>query len=800
MFWAPRAGGSVNSCACRPPYAWTSALRPLQRRLLPQQSECVHPTTANGFGHTTAPNPQKHSATAEKPGNLLRVKSLDSCRVCGDGPARMHYGVPTCFGCKGFFRRTLKRTKEYSCRYSGNCVVDRYERNSCRFCRFKRCLEVGMDPKAVRPDRDAAGRTHPIRRRLPRNALLGANGELSLGEHEVAEAGTAGTDEWMRKLPVEMRTLLIQIMNIDATVAHGDATDKSPKDIYPLPFNSMRQMLEDPGCLDGKRTEIRYEPYRQVEPDELTALAHRRLVATVDTIEHFCALMDLHNIRDRLSLVKAAFAPLTLFCAVSSTARVTRNRDILCLCNFGYVPRGAHLSYAEPYHFANRLVDRSLDELVEPFRTFNFKEQEIVLMKAIVVLNPYLPNLSAEAAEQVADFRDRIQETLYNVVRESHPKEVASSRFGNLLLFLPNIMLISSIMTENLQFIQSFGHKQIGPLLNELLEEDIDGADEAGSAMDECGAISSEESMRHSQSTSSICSVTSSATTSGELFWQHIPQQQSTALQRQFSEGQLVDIRTEQLNSRGLVPQQMSQNDSDPDYNTTLTAETLKQAIQQQQMEVDSPSEQGQKAQFFIDPCAPHSHSLPLPQHQRNHSSTTLASTKHVFTVEKAFVLGPPSQLQLSVGGGSAPDFGTQQQQQQQQQQSPFSHFCAIPSLNNCNSPLVSSSSSPSMQQKQQLQHNHQRQQQQMTTSAMKCTPIEEECGDLLGGAGIFVLGGGIMPPQHPNDGNGFSARGMGLISKSQSYPLAAMATNTLACETEHAPPPPHTQQQFGQR
>jgi hypothetical protein len=33
----------------------------------------------------------------------------------------------------GFFRRTLKRTKEYTCRYNGNCVVDKYERNSCRF-------------------------------------------------------------------------------------------------------------------------------------------------------------------------------------------------------------------------------------------------------------------------------------------------------------------------------------------------------------------------------------------------------------------------------------------------------------------------------------------------------------------------------------------------------------------------------------------------------------------------------------------------------------------------------------------
>jgi hypothetical protein len=73
-------------------------------------------------------------------------------------------------------------------------------------------------------------------------------------------------------------------------------------------------------------------------------------------------------------------------------------------------------------------VDRALDELLEPFRTFNFKEQEIVLMKAIVTLNSCmeikiiknlldnildLPSLSTEAAEQVADFRDRIQVNFY---------------------------------------------------------------------------------------------------------------------------------------------------------------------------------------------------------------------------------------------------------------------------------------------------------------------------------------------------------------------------------------------------
>jgi hypothetical protein len=46
------------------------------------------------------------------------------------------------------------------------------------------------------------------------------------------------------------------------------------------------------------------------------------------------------------------------------------------------------------------------------------------------------------------------KDTLYNVMRESHPKEVASSRFGNLLLFLPNIMVNGS--GENIVKIKIF--------------------------------------------------------------------------------------------------------------------------------------------------------------------------------------------------------------------------------------------------------------------------------------------------------------------------------------------------------
>lgn len=46
---------------------------------------------------------------------------------------------------------------------------------------------------------------------------------------------------------------------------------------------------------------MRYETYRQVEPDELVAIAHRSLIAVIDMVDHLCALMELHNIEDKVT-------------------------------------------------------------------------------------------------------------------------------------------------------------------------------------------------------------------------------------------------------------------------------------------------------------------------------------------------------------------------------------------------------------------------------------------------------------------------------------------------------------------
>lgn len=69
------------------------------------------------------------------------------CKVCADESSGIHYGAVTCEGCKGFFRRVIIKNKDYKCDKDMNCPIyqghDR--RKSCRACRFRKCLRVGMD-------------------------------------------------------------------------------------------------------------------------------------------------------------------------------------------------------------------------------------------------------------------------------------------------------------------------------------------------------------------------------------------------------------------------------------------------------------------------------------------------------------------------------------------------------------------------------------------------------------------------------------------------------------------------------
>ncbi|CAB1318482.1 unnamed protein product, partial [Coregonus sp. 'balchen'] len=51
------------------------------------------------------------------------------CAICGDRSSGKHYGVYSCEGCKGFFKRTVRKDLTYTCRDNKDCLIDKRQRN-----------------------------------------------------------------------------------------------------------------------------------------------------------------------------------------------------------------------------------------------------------------------------------------------------------------------------------------------------------------------------------------------------------------------------------------------------------------------------------------------------------------------------------------------------------------------------------------------------------------------------------------------------------------------------------------------
>ncbi|ODM95128.1 Protein embryonic gonad [Orchesella cincta] len=73
------------------------------------------------------------------------------CKVCGEPAAGFHFGAFTCEGCKSFFGRTYNNVSGISeCKNGGRCEITKKNRTSCKSCRLRKCLSVGMSKSGSR--------------------------------------------------------------------------------------------------------------------------------------------------------------------------------------------------------------------------------------------------------------------------------------------------------------------------------------------------------------------------------------------------------------------------------------------------------------------------------------------------------------------------------------------------------------------------------------------------------------------------------------------------------------------------
>ena len=81
------------------------------------------------------------------------LSKLSKCPICSEIKTKQsHYGGNSCQNCAAFFRRNTVSPSKVSkkCKTGmENCLLSHARINNCPYCRYKHCLQNGLNPQLV---------------------------------------------------------------------------------------------------------------------------------------------------------------------------------------------------------------------------------------------------------------------------------------------------------------------------------------------------------------------------------------------------------------------------------------------------------------------------------------------------------------------------------------------------------------------------------------------------------------------------------------------------------------------------
>nr|ASL70615.1 nuclear receptor [Brachionus koreanus] len=114
------------------------------------QVEALISSTNETIDHN---NNNNNSLEQENKKNKTSTFNFGKCKVCKDKATGIHYGIPSCEGCKGFFKRSIEKNEKYVCYFGYKCVITPKQRKRCKYCRWRSCLAAGMSFEGIKMGR-----------------------------------------------------------------------------------------------------------------------------------------------------------------------------------------------------------------------------------------------------------------------------------------------------------------------------------------------------------------------------------------------------------------------------------------------------------------------------------------------------------------------------------------------------------------------------------------------------------------------------------------------------------------------
>ncbi|XP_071052752.1 nuclear receptor subfamily 2 group E member 1-like [Onthophagus taurus] len=411
----------------------------------------------------------------------MRNESL--CKVCGDKASGKHYGVASCDGCRGFFKRSIRRNLEYVCKENGRCIVDVTRRNQCQACRFRKCLQVNMKRDAVQHER------------APRSiqSTLSVHYPLGLGPSRYHREFHHGGPFLTTNLPLGAAATLDPSTGIGIAAAANPYVQHAgllyPAAVFggfnkPLCFANNTHLAQKPSTFltavnmtsrqgslikddevssseesfkrnDQEEKEIRkplHLPSVSLFPAENVYESAAKLlflaIKWARTIPSFLQL----SYRDQSVLLEESWSELFVLTAAQWALPV----DEALLVSNAMAPTTRHSALEEDA--------RKLREIISRLTLLRVDHTEYACLKALVLFKAECRGLCEPTHVEL--LQDQTHVMLHEYCGQS--KSSHKGRFGKLLLTLPAVQAVGKQGLEELLFRQTVGDVAIDKLLGDL--------------------------------------------------------------------------------------------------------------------------------------------------------------------------------------------------------------------------------------------------------------------------------------------------------------------------------------------
>ncbi|GMT34930.1 hypothetical protein PFISCL1PPCAC_26227, partial [Pristionchus fissidentatus] len=354
---------------------------------------------------------QQAVATSGSNGKVPQIGCPEDCAVCGDTATGYHYEVPSCNGCKTFFRRTILAQRKFVCKKGNDCfrTLPKEKRCQCRACRFSKCVEVGMNPLAIVTNQDCSQNqmfmTVLSKRKPIKEEIIEIN-EPKILKHVMTRESTI--DKLIEGLLyLEIKHEQLRKSDYNPRPDNG-FTLSSVLESSPMIGTRTVQMPKWPLRPDLKNTNFKMSVAEYAEqrvplpptdyknmPDEHKLWFYCDTVYAIEWARTFEFFHKLDTI-DQKNLIK----DMTFQCVniTQSYFSYTNNSDTTLF------PDGRL-----PYLWMSRT---KMHNVIPILIRLKLDKTEYVLLKALVLCNPTWENLSDKAKQILTPYRDEYVSTL----------------------------------------------------------------------------------------------------------------------------------------------------------------------------------------------------------------------------------------------------------------------------------------------------------------------------------------------------------------------------------------------------